>query len=117
VEAETAGIRHLLGRGYVLCMTPGLVHVSAAHTSLLYPGIVCKHKSHILTQKQNTANVRCPWSSVLAKQLSVILRRSSSNRSARDVAEGVELVAEGAPLEPPVFGRFGGARGSAAPLV
>jgi hypothetical protein len=62
-------------------------------------------------------HVRWPWSSVLEKQLSVILLRSSSNRSARDMPEGVELVAEGAPLEPPAGGRLAGARGSPAPLV
>ena len=32
-----------------------------------------------------------PWSSTLEKQLSVIRRRSSSKRSARDMVEGVEL--------------------------
>ena len=64
-------------------------------------------------------HVRCPCSSTLEKQLSVILLRSSSNRSARDIPEGVELelAAEGAPLEPPVEGRFGGALGSPPPLV
>lgn len=59
-----------------------------------------------------------PWSSTLAKQLSVILLRSSSKRSARDMPDGVELalLVEGGPLALPGDGRFGGARGSPAPL-
>jgi hypothetical protein len=53
--------------------------------------------------------VRCPWSSTLAKQLSVMRRRSSSKRSARDMPDGVELelVVDGGPLAPPGGGRFG----------
>ena len=63
-------------------------------------------------------NVPCPWSSTFEKQLSVILRRSSSKRSARDmpVDGALELVVEGGPLAPPVGGRFAGARGSRSPI-
>jgi hypothetical protein len=51
-----------------------------------------------------------PWSSTLEKQLSVIRRRSSSKRSARDMAEGVELAlvpadGEGRPRGASVEGR------------
>jgi hypothetical protein len=48
----------------------------------------------------------------------VILRRSSSKRSARVMPDGVELelVEVGVPLAPPVGGRLGGGRGSPRPL-
>jgi hypothetical protein len=71
---------------------------------------------------QRQIYVRCPCSSTLAKQLSVILRRSSSKRSARDMPDGVELelavvVVDGGPLAPPGGGgRLGGARESPRPL-
>lgn len=60
-----------------------------------------------------------PCSSTLEKQLSVMRRRSSSKRSARDMVEGVELalVVDGGPrAPPPVEGRLGGPRGSPSPL-
>jgi hypothetical protein len=48
----------------------------------------------------------------------VILFRSSSKRSARDMPDGVELelVVDGGPRAPPVDGRLVGARGSPKPL-
>ena len=78
----------------------------------------CQYRLHLWrpTQDRYMVNIRCPCSSTLAKQLSVILRRSSSNRSARDIPEGVELEVEGGPLAPPVDGRLGGARESPGPL-
>lgn len=49
----------------------------------------------------------CSWpcSSTLAKQLSVMRRRSSSKRSARDMPDGAEpeLAADGGPLGPPAL--------------
>lgn len=64
-------------------------------------------------------DLRWPWSSTLEKHVSVILRRSSSKRSARDIPEGAELelaADDGGPLAPPVLGRLGGARASPRPL-
>lgn len=62
-----------------------------------------------------------PWSSVLEKQLSVMRRRSSSKRSARDMPDEAapELAVDGGPLGPPgppAAGPRPCARGSPRPL-
>jgi hypothetical protein len=73
--------------------------------------VACQHRGR-------GRHLRWPCSSTLAKQLSVILRRSSSKRSARDMPDGVELelLVDGGPLAPPVDGRLGGPLGSPRPL-
>lgn len=62
----------------------------------------------------------CSWpcSSTLAKQLSVMRRRSSSKRSARDMLDEAapELAVEGGPRGPPGAGPLPGARGSPRPF-
>lgn len=75
-------------------------------------------RSCILCHSSQQHYLRWPWSSVLAKQLSVILLRSSSKRSARDMPDGagLALLVEGGPLELAAEGRPGGARGSPDPL-
>jgi hypothetical protein len=79
---------------------------------------VSAHSPHVSPVWRLQDYRRWPCSSSLEKQLSVILFRSSSKRSARDMPDGVELelVVDGGPRAPPVDGRLVGARGSPKPL-